>query len=96
MTLVVSFATPGTQAQEPAAATSQDITANVGIGGIGRYITNRWGVVRAWITNRRDTASSSLVVVTPAGSGGLQYARQIEIPGKHGIPDKLARTDGQS
>ena len=70
----------GTSAQEPVSANPEDVTARVGVGGFGRYTTDRWGIARATISNRGDTSASSLIVVTPAGSGGLQYARQIDVP----------------
>ena len=34
----------------------------------------------ATVSNHGDAPSKSLIVVTPAGSGGLQYGRQIEVP----------------
>jgi len=68
-------------ADEQVASEADNVKVVVGIGGIGRYLTNRWGMTRATITNQGDSPVSDLIVVTPAGSGGLQYARQIEIPG---------------
>ncbi len=80
--LMSCFATRGTIAQEPSSSVPEDVTARVGIGGFGRYTTDRWGIAKATVSNRGDAPASSLIVVTPAGSGGIQYARQIEVPSK--------------
>lgn len=80
--LMSCFATRGTIAQEPSSSVPEDVTARIGVGGFGRYTTDRWGVAKATVANRSDAPASSLIVVTPAGSGGLQYARQIDVPSK--------------
>ena len=78
--LASGFPSGALNAQEPVAVASGDVDARAGVGGLGRYITNRWSVVKATISNFSDTSASSLVVVTPSDSGGLQYARQVEVP----------------
>ena len=51
-------------------------------GGVSRYVPNRWGVVTGKVTNFDEQPSSALIVVTPAGSNGLQFARKLELPGR--------------
>lgn len=53
----------------------------MGQSGIGRYRPGRWGLVTGQISNSGDEAATSLSVVTPSGSAGLQFARQITVPG---------------
>jgi len=55
----------GTSAEEPVSANPDDVTARVGVGGFGRYTTDRWGIARATISNRGDTSASSLVMFGP-------------------------------
>ena len=49
-------------------------------GGIGRYVPNRWSMVTGKITNAGPNLAPSLIVVTPLGSEGLQFARRVDVP----------------
>lgn len=49
-------------------------------GGIGRYVPNRWSMVTGKITNASPNLATSLIVVTPLGSEGLQFARRVDVP----------------
>ena len=49
-------------------------------GGIGRYVPNRWSMVTGKITNASPNLAPSLIVVTPLGSEGLQFARRVDVP----------------
>jgi hypothetical protein len=69
-------------ADEQVVSGAENVKVLVGVGGIGRFLSNRWGMTKATITNRGESPVSNLIVVTPAGTGGLQYARQIEVPAK--------------
>ena len=48
--------------------------------GIGRYRPEHWGMVKGLIGNATDRPATSLTVVTPAGSDGLQFARELTLP----------------
>ncbi len=50
--------------------------------GIGRFRPDHWGMVKGRIQNASDQPATSLTVVTPAGSEGLQFARQLTLPAK--------------
>ncbi len=50
--------------------------------GIGRFRPEHWGMVKGLIGNASDRPVTSLTVVTPAGSEGLQFARQLTLPPK--------------
>lgn len=75
--------------EQPQTATSSEsssvfgeLSIGVAPGGIRRYRANRWGMVAATIYNRGDRESSGLIVVTPQGSGGIQFARKVAVPAK--------------
>lgn len=70
------------EAGSASSATKEDLSVSMRAGGSGRYVLGRWGMVRGNLTNRTDQVETSLVVVTPAGSGGLQFARKVELPPK--------------
>lgn len=68
-----------------APATDEDgpqVTANVHPGGSLRYASNRWGAVKATVANESDGEQTILVVTTPPGAEGLQYARRITVPAR--------------
>ena len=50
--------------------------------GIGRFRPDHWGMVKGQIGNASDRPATSLTVVTPAGSEGLQFARELTLPAK--------------
>ena len=50
--------------------------------GIGRFRPDHWGMVKGKIGNATDQPATSLTVVTPAGSDGLQFARKLTLPAK--------------
>lgn len=49
-------------------------------GGTGRYVAGRWGMTKAVASNAGTSTQSGLVVITPPGSAGLQYAKSIVVP----------------
>ncbi|MFN9719034.1 MAG: hypothetical protein ACK58L_10095 [Planctomycetota bacterium] len=57
-----------------------EVSIGVAPGGIRRYRSNRWGMVAASIFNRSNEEASGLIVVTPQGSGGVQFARRVAVP----------------
>jgi len=57
-----------------------NVTVSMRTGGVGRYVPHRWGMVTGRITNAGSELASSLIVVTPLGSDGLQFARRIDVP----------------
>ena len=67
-------------ADEPAAEGSPEWSARVNSGGIGRYVTGRWGMAKALASNSGTTTQAGLVIVTPPGSQGLQYAKKFSVP----------------
>lgn len=80
LTLICSFVS----ADEPPAAPVKDQKTpqiNVRSGATGRFVFSRWGAVTATVANPGTKTAKSLVVVTPS-SGGLQYARRLELPGR--------------
>lgn len=68
-------------------------------GGVGRYVPGRWGVVKGLITNLNSQPTSSLIVVTPSGSQGVQFARRLRVPAKVTFeslwPVHISRTSAQ-
>ena len=76
----VLFAGTSVAADEPKVADDSEWTVRVNAGGIGRYVTDRWGMTKAVASNSGTTTQSGLVVVTPPGSVGLQYAKTITVP----------------
>ncbi len=76
------------KADEAKTSNSADIesgtTANVRMrqAGIGRFRPDHWGMVKGLIGNSKDRPATSLTVVTPAGSDGLQFARELTLPAK--------------
>ena len=82
---VLSLAFDHAVADEPsaAAAAEQQNTPQINVrsGATGRFVFGRWGAVTATVANPGSQTAKSLVVVTPS-SGGLQYARRLELPGR--------------
>ena|GEM_PF-408999 len=89
--MLLSSSASGQQTPEAAAVTQETVTsetastaggikATLGPGGVKRYLAGRWGLVSGLVRNFGDRADSMLMVVTPEGGTGLQYARLIEIP----------------
>lgn len=64
-----------------AGGANEDVRVSVRSGGTGRFLYGRWGAVTASVMNRGNSPASTLVVVTPS-TGGLQYGRRIELPGR--------------
>lgn len=62
------------------AATQQPMGVSVHAGGTGRYGANRWGMMKANLYNGTSVPQTTLMVVTPPGGEGLQYARKISVP----------------
>ena len=82
---VALIAPVGAAAQEnasPEPTGRETISATVHPGGTMRYGANRWGLLKASVTNDGLDAQAMLVVVTPPGSEGLQYARRVEVPAR--------------
>ena len=73
---------PKVAGNPPAVTQTENVSVDMKAAGVGRYVANRWGVVKGKISNPNDHAVSSMVVVTPESSNGLQFARQVEIPAK--------------
>ena len=68
-------------AQPTAGAASQPaMGVSVHAGGTGRYGANRWGMMKANLHNGSSEPQTTLMVVTPPGGEGLQYARKISVP----------------
>lgn len=63
------------------AAQSEETKINIRSGATGRFVFGRWGAVTGSISNSNNNAARSLIVVTPS-TGGLQYARRIEVPAR--------------
>lgn len=59
---------------------AQETSGRVRAGGIGRYVSQRWGLARGEFSNRTDEDVSLTAVVTPPGSNGFQYARRVQLP----------------
>ena len=59
---------------------SPRISARMSAGGTGRYMAERWGMVKAIVHNPTNTPQDALFVVTPPDSGGVQFARSIRMP----------------
>lgn len=82
----LALALPGqdVHADEPtpdAVGKSEETRINIRSGATGRFVFGRWGAVTGSISNSNNNAASSLIVVTPS-TGGLQYARRIEVPSR--------------
>ena len=56
------------------------ISARMSAGGVSRYAAERWGMAKAVVGNRSSEPQDALVVVTPPGSDGVQFARNIRVP----------------
>ena len=52
----------------------------VGIGDLNRGVPGRWTLLRATVTNKSDSDTESLVIVTPVGGDGTQFAARIIAP----------------
>ena len=63
------------RADEPAPVNNSEWKVRVNAGGISRYVAGRWGMTKAVASNAGTSIQSGLVVVTPPGSEGLQYAK---------------------
>lgn len=76
------------QAEEANASNSgnakpaESLSVQMRQGGIGRFRPEHWGLVKGLIENASDQPATSLTVVTPDASEGLQFARQLTLPGK--------------
>ena len=84
--ILLAFAMPSPEvhADEPkpdVAAKSEETKINIRSGATGRFVFGRWGAVTGSISNSNNNAARSLIVVTPS-TGGLQYARRIEVPAR--------------
>lgn len=51
-------------------------------GGTGRYVPDRWGMVKGVVTNNSDHASAVQLVVTAPSAEGVQFARRVTLPAK--------------
>ena len=71
-----------TTSQKPESESTSSRFVKMRQGGIGRYRPNHWGMVRGLVGNRGDTPATSMTVVTPGGSEGLQFARRLTLPAK--------------
>ena len=67
---------------EPSSAAQPELTLRMNAGGIGRHVSNRWGMTKAVVTNEGTETQTALIVVTPEGSGGLQYAKKFAVPAR--------------
>lgn len=73
--------------EQPAAETSppekksDKMLMMVRSGATGRYVFGRWGAVTSSVRNLSQDPQTGLMVVTPS-SGGLQFARHLEVPGR--------------
>lgn len=52
------------------------------VGGIGRFASERWGMVRGDFSNRSDEDVSLTAIVTPPNSNGVQFARRVDVPAR--------------
>ena len=52
----------------------ESLTVEMRQAGIARFRPEHWGMVKGRIGNSSDRPATSLTVVTPAGSDGLQFA----------------------
>lgn len=71
----------GRMPQAPAQI-APDIGANLHAGGSGRFVPERWGMVKGTTSNHSDQYASIQMVVIPPGSSGFQYARTVTLPPK--------------
>lgn len=74
------FAGTFIKADEPTTGDDSEWKVRVNAGGIGRYVAGRWGMTKAVVSNEGTSTQSGLVVITPPGSQGLQYAKKIAVP----------------
>ncbi len=70
------------------------ITASVHPGGSSRFASNRWGAVKSTVVNESDVEQTILVVTTPPGAQGLQYARRITVPARSVFDTQFAAKMG--
>lgn len=82
MAFIMPFASTLVRADEPAPANNSEWKVRVNAGGIGRYVAGRWGMTKAVASNAGTSTQSGLVVITPPGSEGLQYAKSIAVPAR--------------
>ncbi|MEZ6039719.1 MAG: hypothetical protein R3C20_04385 [Planctomycetaceae bacterium] len=54
--------------------------ARITSGGIGRYMSDRWGMVKATVHNTETVEQDFLLLVTPPNGNGLQFGRKIRMP----------------
>ncbi|MFO1003836.1 MAG: hypothetical protein U0936_26190 [Planctomycetaceae bacterium] len=64
----------------PSNRAEESLSLEMAQGGIGRFRPDHWGMVKGRIANHGDQPATCLTVVTPEGSGGLQFARRMTIP----------------
>jgi len=80
--VLLLISVPGVCGDEPASAAQPELTLRMNAGGIGRHVSSRWGMTKAVVTNKGSETQTALVVVTPAASGGLQYAKKFSVPAR--------------
>jgi len=78
--LTVLFEGTLVNADDAAPVNESEWKVRMNAGGIGRYVAGRWGMTKAVASNAGTSTQSGLVVVTPPGSEGLQYAKSIVVP----------------
>ena len=67
-------------ANAASAGAGDSLTIEMAQSGTGRFMPNHWGMVKGRIANYGNHPATCLTVVTPEGSEGLQFARQLTIP----------------
>lgn len=67
-------------ANAASAGAGDSLTIEMAQSGTGRFMPNHWGMVKGRVANHGSQPATCLTVVTPEGSEGLQFARQLTIP----------------
>ncbi|MCA9062099.1 MAG: hypothetical protein KDA96_03545 [Planctomycetaceae bacterium] len=63
-------------------ALDDELSVRINPGGPRKFLAGRWAMAEATVSNPSDRQRTMLIVVSPPGTGGRQYARQITIPAK--------------
>lgn len=61
-------------------AADEQTSGSVTMGGLGRYNSNRWGLVKGTFANRSDQPREITAMVTPQRMSGARFIRSVTVP----------------
>ena len=64
----------------PLVAAEKGVTTHVFSGGVGRFNSQSWGLVRGTFSNRSDSDQTVTAIVTPTATPNARYLRSVVVP----------------